>query len=79
MSTWGRTNFQPDSSLRAKVRPGDLHMFPQILAKARTTPSRPRKGVLTQSPELHSGQAPSLRSTPKCSPEGVVLKWSAQK
>lgn len=72
----GRTNSQLDSSLRAKVRPGDSHMLPPILAKTRTMTCRPRKGVLTQSPELQYGQAPSLRPTPKCSPGRVAPKRS---
>ena len=76
VSTLGRTNSQLDSNLRAKFRPGDSHMLPPILAKTRTMTCRPRKGVLTQSPELHCGQAPSLRPTPKCSPGGVAPKWS---
>lgn len=76
VSTLGRTNSQLDSSLRAKVRPGDSHMLPPILAKTRTMTCRPRKGVLTQSPELQYGQAPSLRPTPKCSPGRVAPKRS---
>lgn len=66
MSTLGRATPHLDLGPRAKAKPG-LPRPPPILG---TLPSRRRRGVLTQSPELQSGGDGPRSSSPSAALEG---------
>lgn len=73
VSVSGWTNPHPDSSLRAKARPGGSHTSPPNLAKPGDLAFQAQKGSPDPEPRAASGQEPSLRPAP---PIAALEGWS---